>query len=71
MKAVVKKEGLVIPTKFLKGIKEADIKWENGKIVIEPAIVGKDAIFDLGKHPGHSGIKDISTQHDKYLYEEV
>lgn len=71
MKAVVKKGGLVIPKKFLKGIKEADIKWENGKIVIEPAIVEKDIIFDLGKHPGHSGINDISIKHDKYLYEDV
>jgi len=69
MKAIVKKEGLVIPKRFLKGMKKADVKWENGKIIIEPAVVRKDAIFDLGKHPGHSGIKDISTHHDRYLYE--
>lgn len=69
MKAKVKREGLLIPKKLLKGIKEAEIKWEKGKIVIEPIEMEDDPIFALGSHPGHSGLKDASVHHDKYLYE--
>ncbi|MEK6590970.1 MAG: hypothetical protein AABZ11_09860 [Nitrospinota bacterium] len=69
MKATVKKEGLLIPRKLLKGIKEAEIKREKDKIVILPTSVKEDPIFDLGRHPGHSRLKDASIHHDKYLYE--
>lgn len=67
MKATVKKEGLLIPKRLLKGIKEAEIRWEEDRIVIEPTIVEKDPIFALGSCPGHSGLKDASVYHDKYL----
>ena len=70
MKVFVEKEGLLIPKEFLKGIKKADVKWEKGKIVIEPSKEAQDPIFDLGRRPGHSGIKDTSACHDKYLYYE-
>lgn len=71
MESKVKKEGLVIPKRFLRGIKKAEIRWEKGKIIIEPTVVEKDPIFTLGINPCHSGIKDLSVHHDKYLYEEV
>ncbi|OGW00939.1 MAG: hypothetical protein A2889_04075 [Nitrospinae bacterium RIFCSPLOWO2_01_FULL_39_10] len=67
MKAMVKKEGLLIPRKLLKGIKEAEIKCEKDKIVILPTRVEEDPIFNLGRHPGHSGLKDASIHHDNYL----
>jgi len=28
----------------------------------------EDPIFKLGKNPGASGLKDVSEQHDRYLY---
>ncbi len=69
MKATVKKEGLLIPKKLLKGIKKAEIRREKGRIVIEPTVIGSDPIFALGSHPGRSGLKDASVHHNKYLYE--
>lgn len=70
MKATVKHKGLLIPRKLLKGIKEADIKWEQDKIVVLPVKLEKDPIFALGKRPGHSGLKNASINHDEYIYEE-
>lgn len=70
MKTAVKKGGLVIPKRFLKGIKEAEIKWEKGKLIIEPIRIENDPILLLGSRPGRSGLKDASVKHDKYLYEK-
>lgn len=70
MKVTVTKEGLVVPRKLLKGVKQADVKWEKNKIIILPTKIESDPIFSLGAHPGHSGLEDASVHHDKYLYEE-
>lgn len=70
MKTAVKKEGLIIPKKFLKGIKEAEIKWEKGRLIVKPIRIKDDPILLLGSRPGHSGLKDASINHDKYLYEK-
>jgi len=70
MKVTANKEGLLVPLKLLKGVKQADIKWEKNKIIILPTKIEEDPIFELGSHPGHSGLKDASVSHDKYLYEE-
>jgi hypothetical protein len=70
MRAVVKKNGLLIPKKYLKGIDKVEIKIDRDRLVISPLkIVKEDPIFSLGKHPGHSGLKDASVNHDKYVYE--
>ncbi len=69
MKATVKKESLLIPRKLLKGIKTAENRREKDRIVIESTVTGSDPIFALGSHPGHSGLKDASIHHNKYLYE--
>ena len=71
MKVNVKKEGLLVPRKLLKGVKQADVTWENNRIVIRPTKIEADPIFTLGSQPGHSGLKDASTHNDKYLYEEA
>jgi hypothetical protein len=71
MRATVKKEGLLIPKKLLKGIKEAEIRKEKGKIVIMPTKIEEDPIFEIGRHPGHSGLKDASICHDNYIYERT
>lgn len=70
MRVTVRKEGLLVPKRLLRGMKEAEIKRERDKIVILPAQKGEDPIFALGGHPGHSGLKDASIHHDKYLSRE-
>ncbi len=68
MKAKVRAEGLLIPKKFMAGITEAEIKKENGKIVVLPTKAADDSLWGLGSKPGHSGLKDASVSHDKYIY---
>jgi hypothetical protein len=67
MKVKVTEQGALIPRKFLKGIKEVDIRRQNGLIVVVP-LGEKDSIFNLGKNPVKSGITDGSVNHDKYIY---
>ena len=68
MKAVVQENGVWIPKRLLKGVKEVEIRKKNGQIVVQPTVISHDPIFDLGNHPGHSGLGDLSTNHDDYLY---
>lgn len=67
MKVKVTEKGALIPRKFLKGIKEVDIRRQNDLIVVVP-VGEKDSIFNLGKNPVKLGIKDGSVNHDKYIY---
>lgn len=67
MKVKVTEKGLVIPRKFLKGIKEVDIRRQNGLILVVP-LGEKDPIFNLGKNPVKSSVTDGSVNHDKYIY---
>ena len=68
MKAKIKENGLLIPMKFLQGVTEVEIKKEEGKIVVLPTKVKDDSLWGLGSNPGHSGLKDASVNHDKYIY---
>ena len=67
MKVKVNEKGVLIPRKFLKGIKEVEIRRQNGLILVVP-LHDKDPIFDIGKNPVKSGVKDGSINHDKYIY---
>ena len=67
MKVKVSEKGVLIPRKFLKGVKEVEVRQQNGLIILVP-VGAKDPIFDIGKHPVKSGIKDGSINHDKYIY---
>ena len=67
MKVKVTEKGLLIPRKFLKGIKEVEVRRQNGLIVVVPVGV-KDPIFGIGKNPVKLGLKDASVNHDKYIY---
>ena len=67
MKVKVTEKGLLIPRKFLKGVKEVDVRRQNGLIVVVP-VDAKDPIFDIGKNPVKLGIRDASVNHDKYIY---
>jgi len=67
MRAKINDKGLLIPKRFFKGFKEAEIKKENGLILVIP-INSKDPVYELGKKPISSNVKDGSTKHDKYIY---
>jgi virulence-associated protein VagC len=67
MKVKVSEKGVLIPRKFLKGVKEVEVRQQNGLIIIVP-IGAKDSIFDIGKNPVKSGVRDGSINHDKYIY---
>jgi virulence-associated protein VagC len=67
MKVKVTEKGVLIPRKFLKGVKEVEVRRQNGLIVIVP-VGGQDPIFDIGKNPVKLGLKDASVNHDKYIY---
>ncbi len=67
MKVKVTEKGLLIPRKFLKGVKEVDVRRQNGLIVVVP-VGAKYPIFDIGKNPVKLGIRDASVNHDKYIH---
>ena len=67
MKVKVTEKGALIPRKFLKGVKEVEVRRQNGLIVVVP-VGAQDPIFNIGKNPVKSGVTDASVNHDKYIY---
>ena len=67
MKVKVTDKGVVIPRTYLEGIREVEIRKENGLILIVP-VPDIDPISELGKMPVECGSPDASEKHDKYLY---
>lgn len=68
MKAVVRKDGVLIPKSMLKGVKQVEIRKSAGRIVVSPVPSPDDPIFRLGKRPVTTGVADASADHDRYLY---
>lgn len=68
MKASVKKDGVLIPKRLLKGVKQVEIRKQGAQIIVLPVSSEADPIFDLGSKPGRSGRRDIAARHDEYLY---
>jgi len=68
VRAQVKKDGVLVPKKLLKGVKQVEIRKEAGRIVLLPVPAPGDPIFRLGKHPVKTGVADAAVRHDKYLY---
>ncbi len=66
MKTKVTEQGVIVPKKFLKGIKEVEIRKENSVILVVP--VTEDPIFALGSQPIADEIADASERHDTYIY---
>ena len=67
MKTKVTEQGVIVPKKFLKGIKEVEIRKDNSVILVVP--VTEDPIFALGSQPiADDNITDASERHDAYLY---
>jgi len=68
MRVAVKDNGLLIPRKYLKGIREVEIKNEGASLVIRPVSRVDDPIFALGSEPGESCLGELSLKHDEFLY---
>jgi hypothetical protein len=66
MKIKVTEQGVLVPKKFLKGIKEVEIRKDDNVILVVPVI--EDPIFELGSQPIDDEISDASEHHDAYLY---
>jgi len=66
MKTKVTEQGVLVPKKFLKGIKEVEIRKENNVVLVVP--VTDDPIFQLGSQPIADDIADASANHDAYIY---
>ncbi|MFZ3138655.1 MAG: hypothetical protein WA126_14830 [Thermodesulfovibrionales bacterium] len=66
MRATVKKNGVLIPKDFFKGVKEVEIHKEDSTIRLVP-VQPNDPILKLGSRPVSCGAKDASKNHDRYL----
>lgn len=66
MKTKVTEQGVRVPKRFLRGIKEVEIRKDDGVILVVP--VTEDPILALGSQPIADEITDASQQHDRYLY---
>ena len=68
MKAIVGVDGVLVPRRMLRGLKEVRIRKEGITVVVEPVVKAVDSIFDLGKNPVETGLPDGAERHDAYLY---
>lgn len=68
MRTEVTDQGLLIPKEFLAGIKEVEIRKENGMILIVPLPLN-DPILQLGQDPIDDDVTDASVDHDRYIYQ--
>jgi hypothetical protein len=66
MKTKVTEQGITIPKRFLKGIKEVEIRKENNLVLVIPVM--DDPILQLGSQPIDEPIDDASENHDAYIY---
>ena len=66
MKTKVTEQGVLVPKRFLKGIKEVEIRKDDSVILVVPVI--EDPILALGSQPIADEITDASEHHDTYLY---
>jgi hypothetical protein len=66
LKTKVTEQGVIVPKKFLKGIKEVEIRKDNSVILVVPVM--DDPIFELGSQPIADDIANASENHDAYIY---
>lgn len=67
MKARVTEEGIIIPKRFLKGVKEVEIRQEGDVVIVIPK-TREDSLLKLGRNPVPCNTPDASENLDKYLY---
>ncbi len=68
IKTKVTEQGVIVPKRFLKGIKEVEIRKDKSVILVVP--VTEDPIFELGSQPIADEIEDASENHDTYIYSQ-
>lgn len=72
MKVAVQENGLLIPERLLRGVAHVDIRKEKaGRIVVTPQPPQSDPIFDLGKTPVNSRLRNVAVKHGEYIYTGV
>lgn len=78
MKVKVTKDGFLIPKEVAErpGSDEVEVFEEPGRLLIVAdtaasgdTVEGQDPILGLGSKPVHTGVRDGSTNHDRYLYD--
>jgi len=67
MKIQLTADGLLIPTRFLQGVREVEIRQEQDRILIVP-LHEDDPILALGQSPIVEDVDDASECHDRHLY---
>lgn len=67
MRITVTEQGVLIPKQLLEGIREVEIRNQQGILLVLP-IVDDDPILQLGKEPITDAVEDASIHHDHYLY---
>ncbi len=69
MKAAVRKAGVLVPKRLLKGATTVEIRRERGRVVVLPLPTRQDPIRKLGRRPVHCGVRNGAADHDAYLYD--
>lgn len=69
MVAKVTKEGVVIPSRWLKGVTHVEIRRGRGRITLIPTRK-PDPLRKLGRKPVDCLAPDASANHDRYLYRQ-
>lgn len=67
MRITVTEQGALIPKQLLEGVREVEIRNQQGILLVLPVVEG-DPIFQLGKEPIIDSVDDASIHHDRYLY---
>ena len=57
MKPVVQENGVWIPKRLLKCVKEVEIRKKNGQIVVQPTVISYDPIFDFRQPSGPQWVR--------------
>ncbi|MFO0699687.1 MAG: hypothetical protein U0236_10680 [Nitrospira sp.] len=66
---MVRKTGVLVPKRLLKGATTVDIRRERGRVVILPLPGRHDPIRKLGRRPVRCGVPNGAVDHDAYLYD--
>jgi hypothetical protein len=69
MRTEVTDEGLLIPKRFLEGVKRVEIRKEDGIVLVIP-LTSEDPILQLGQNPIDDDVTDASVEHDRYIYKQ-
>lgn len=67
MRITVTEQGVLIPKQLLEGVREVEIRSQQGILLVLPVVEG-DPILQLGKEPITDLVEDASIHHDCYLY---